>query len=62
VNASMPIIFKATQDLAQAGRVKRLALSRDRRAAVSHLLPRRFWTCLDTSRHAIRASAQARTT
>src|SRR6202008_4911396 len=39
-----------------------LALSQDRRAAVSHLLPRRFRTGLDTSRHAIRAPAQARTT
>ena len=32
------------------------------RATVSHLLPRRFWASLDTSGHAIRAPAQARTT
>ena len=46
----------------KAARAQRLALSPDRRAAVSYLLPRRFRTSLDTSRHAIRAPAQARTT
>ena len=32
---------------------QRLALSPDCRAAMSHLLPRRFWPSLNTSRHAI---------
>ena len=41
--------------------LKRLALSPNRRAAVSYLLPRRFRTSLNTSCHAVRALAQVRT-
>ena len=44
----------------KTARAQRLALSPNRRAAVSYLLPRRFWASLNTSCHAIRELAQVR--